>query len=403
MRRGQWLLLAGLVAVSVNLRPAVASVVPILETIRADLAVSNAAASLLTTVPVVCMGVFAFLTVAVDLRRSRVLFWGLVAIALATAARVGGRHAAVLFGSTLLVSVSIGVTQAVFPALVTESFPERASFVTGLYTASMTVGAILATLLTAPLAALLSWPVALAVWALPAVVVVPAWVAVSRRGWVATTDETRPPGASGTGEMRASPRAATARDALAAIPWQRRSAWVLVAVFGGATATFFTVLTWLPPRYVALGWSQTAAGLLIGGCLAAQILSNLFISAVGDGWRDKRPLFALMLASLVAGASGVALAPRVAPPLWALLLGLGSGGLFTLSMTLPVTHAETPAETDRVTAMMLGVGYVLGALGPVAGGVVRDLTQSDTAIFGALAAFGLCLLAPVAALGRSPG
>ena len=53
------LLLAGLVLVALNLRPVLASVSPVLETIRQELGLSRAATGLLNTISVLCMGVFA--------------------------------------------------------------------------------------------------------------------------------------------------------------------------------------------------------------------------------------------------------------------------------------------------------------------------------------------------------
>ncbi|ELY99605.1 Cyanate transport protein cynX [Natrialba aegyptia DSM 13077] len=79
-----------------------------------------------------------------------------------------------LFGSTLLVGVGIAVTQALLPPLVTEYFPDRESFATGLYTVSLTIGAALAGAVTAPIGDLFgSWTVGLAAWAIPAAVTVP--------------------------------------------------------------------------------------------------------------------------------------------------------------------------------------------------------------------------------------
>src|SRR6185369_3102252 len=48
-----------LVLAAVNLRTAVASVPPLLDQIQDDLGLSGAAAGSLTTLPVVCMGLFA--------------------------------------------------------------------------------------------------------------------------------------------------------------------------------------------------------------------------------------------------------------------------------------------------------------------------------------------------------
>ncbi|WP_384423493.1 MFS transporter, partial [Streptomyces sp. NPDC057545] len=47
---------------SINLRIGITSISPLLETIRQDLNMSNFSVSFLTSIPVLCMGVFALLT-----------------------------------------------------------------------------------------------------------------------------------------------------------------------------------------------------------------------------------------------------------------------------------------------------------------------------------------------------
>ena len=54
-----WLMALALVAVAANLRTAMASVPPLTETIADDLGLSNTALGALTTLPVLCMGLFA--------------------------------------------------------------------------------------------------------------------------------------------------------------------------------------------------------------------------------------------------------------------------------------------------------------------------------------------------------
>ena len=54
-----WVMALGLVAVAANLRTVMASVPPLVDTISADLGLSNTAMGALTTLPVLCMGVFA--------------------------------------------------------------------------------------------------------------------------------------------------------------------------------------------------------------------------------------------------------------------------------------------------------------------------------------------------------
>ncbi len=54
------LLLVTIFAVSINLRPAITSIGPMLETIREQLQLTNAEVTLLTAIPVISMGIFFF-------------------------------------------------------------------------------------------------------------------------------------------------------------------------------------------------------------------------------------------------------------------------------------------------------------------------------------------------------
>jgi CP family cyanate transporter-like MFS transporter len=57
--RRPWLLLLGLILVALNLRPALSSMAPMLSEVSKSLGLSASAAGLLTTLPVLCLGLFA--------------------------------------------------------------------------------------------------------------------------------------------------------------------------------------------------------------------------------------------------------------------------------------------------------------------------------------------------------
>ena len=57
--KSAWLLLAGMVLVGLNLRPALSSIAPVLNAVREGAGLSAAGAGLLTTLPVLCLGLFA--------------------------------------------------------------------------------------------------------------------------------------------------------------------------------------------------------------------------------------------------------------------------------------------------------------------------------------------------------
>ena len=71
----------------------------------------------------------------------------------------------------------------------------------------------------------------------------------------------------------------------------------------------------------------------------------------------------------------------------ALLAGIAQGGLFAMVMTLPLDFERTPARVGALVAMMLGLGYTIGATSPFYLGAVRDATGSFNAVLWLAAAF----------------
>jgi MFS transporter, CP family, cyanate transporter len=178
-RPGGGALVLALILVALNLRPAIASVPPVLPDIQRDLHLSGTAGGALTALPVVCLGLFAPVAARLAARFGvdRVVAWALVVLGTGTLARaVGG--AAGLFAATFLAGIGLAVGGALLPGIVKAHFAaDRAATVTGLYTTGLAGGALLAAALTVPLRNLLggSWAPALAVWALPAVAALAVW------------------------------------------------------------------------------------------------------------------------------------------------------------------------------------------------------------------------------------
>jgi CP family cyanate transporter-like MFS transporter len=52
--------------------------------------------------------------------------------------------------------------------------------------------------------------------------------------------------------------------------------------------------------------------------------------------------------------------------------------MFPLVMTLPIDVGRRATEVASVTGLMLGVGYMLGAVAPLLLGAARDLTGTFT-------------------------
>jgi MFS transporter, CP family, cyanate transporter len=322
----------------------------------------------LTTLPVLCMGVFAPVG-AIAARRfgsTRVLAGAVVLIAVGTALRAIPQLW-LLYGATALVGVGIAVAGSLLPPLVRARFPERIGPVTGLYTAGLIGGALLAASLTAPLP--LRWPLALAVWALPAVLAFVVWLLVA------------PPEVAPSGPA-----------ARVSAPWRSRRAWFATFFMGGQSLLYYASLAWLAARYTALGSSAAEAGLLLGLFSATQLVSSLGMPLLAHRFGDARPWIAASVSLTGVSLALVAFAPNAAAWLWASVLGLGAGGQFALAMMVLSTLGASPQESAAATGMALGGGYLLAAVGPVVAGALVDVTGSYTAPFAALAVFAVPVL-----------
>ena len=367
MRRHGWWL-AGVVLVALNLRTPIASVPPVAGPIARDLHLTAAATGLLTTLPVVCMGLFAPVAAVASRRfgRGRVLAAAVALILGGTALRVAG-GAVPLWASTVLAGIGIAVAGALLPALVRARFPRWVGPVTGLYTAGLIGGAMLAAALTEPARQALggSWRPALAVWL--------------------------PVGAG----FRAAPGSA------APTPWRDRTAWYAALFMGGQSLMFYSILAWLAPRYTAIGVPAAEAGLLLGLFSAAQLVSALTLPLMAHrrGWL--RPLIAASVATSAVMLLLIALVPAGAPSVWASVLGLGVGGQFALALTVLGSLGGGPAGSAAISGMAFFVGYLLAAVGPVAAGWLRDVTGGYRVPFLALAAVGTATLVAGVATGRA--
>ncbi|MCA8104007.1 MULTISPECIES: MFS transporter [Burkholderia] len=366
--------LAAIVLVGLNLRPALAAIGPLLDMIQRATGIGDGAASLLTTIPILLMGLGAL-----SARRLQCLtgiaggVWlGVALIALACASRVGAQHAWLLLASACCAGVGIAMVQALLPGFVKAHFATRIGGAMGVYSTSIMGGAVLASVV-APFAAVRwGWLAALAGWALPAALTALAWPLASRGGDALASG---PVSVSGAQPSR-SPRA-----------------WRLALFFGIATGAYTLVLAWLPPYYTRLGWSPTAAGSLLGGVTFAEVVAGLTVSATIDRLPDRRPALHAAIASLLVGLLVMLAAPDALALPAALLLGAGIGALFPLSLIVTVDHATTPADAASLTGFVQGIGYLIAGLFPFAAGIVRQHLADLTPAWIAMACLCIALFA----------
>jgi MFS transporter, CP family, cyanate transporter len=368
-----------LVLVALNLRPAVASIGPVLPDITRDLGLSPLGASVLTTIPVFAFGIFGILapwfTRRISVECS--VFFLLLALTFGLLVR-GSDSAVALFGGQSLACVAIGVANVLLPGLMKRDFPDRLPLVTGLYTMGLCGGAALAAGLTVPLAHTLSggWAAGLAAWSIPAALAAALWAGRLRHRQVAKTGQSPKP-----------------RLKL----WTDPLAWQVTLFMGFQSSLAFIVFGWFAPMLRDRGMPPDEAGYALSVSVIVQAAAALVAPLVASRGRNQR--LACVVAVLLCAVSllGCVFAPLGTVWFWAVLLGIAQGSLFAFALMLIVLRAPNASAAGALSSMAQGVGYSIAAAGPFFSGLIRGWTGSWTAV--ALLWMAIAAGAVVAALG----
>jgi MFS transporter, CP family, cyanate transporter len=364
------LLAGGVILVAINLRPAAASIGPVLNRIEVGTGLSSGWAGALATLPVLCFGLLAPLAPVLARRL------GLrTSIAGAMCALLAGMiirllpGVGFLFLGTGVAGAAIAIGNVLVPVLVRRDFAERTGTAMALYSTSLIGFAALAAGVTVPVANALGggWRPGLAVWAIPVAAAALAWAPELFRHDV-SGEAARIGGAATTAQG-----GHTARALL-----RRPLAWQVTLFFALQSGGFYATLAWLPSIFRSHGASEGNAGLLLSLTMVVGLITALTVPGLAGRSRNQRWLVAASCALTAAGLLGILLAPMSAPYLWTVLLGLGQNASFPLALMLIVLRGGSVATTEGLSTLAQSVGYVLAALAPLAVGALHGLTSSWT-------------------------
>lgn len=350
-------LLLAIFLIALNLRPAVTSIGPLLETIKKDLNLSNSEVSLLTAIPVICMGLFAPLAVhwlnKFGQRRGISLLIGVIGIL--TLIRAWLHDYVSLLVTAFVIGVAIAIIGPILSSLIKEKFPTRMASAIGIYSLGMGAGATLSAGLTGVLYVWIGerWEFALAFWSSLALLAYLVW-------FVAMTPQQDRK--VSTEQQQASFRS----------PWTNRRAWLILLFFGFQASLFFSLTTWLASAASELGFNVIEAGSVISVLTVSQIIANIFIPLLLEKFPNRS--FWIYF-SLFIGTIGISLLLTGNVSLiWpaSILLGFTLGGLFPLALLLPLDETTDAKEANAWTAMVQTGGFIMGGLVPLTIGILYD-------------------------------
>lgn len=338
--------------VSLNLRPAISSVGPLLETIRSDLSLSNSEISLLTSIPVFCMGLFAPLAITFNrkLGMKRSISLLIAAIGVLTLMRGILPIFPVLLITSFFIGLSIAVISPLLSALIKRNFPTRTASLIGVYSFGMGAGATLASGLTGVFYTLAGWPFALASWSVLALLAIVVWQRIEQ------------------------PQEEEADLAGVPVvsPWRNHRAWLMLLFFGFQSALFFSLITWLAPIAIEKGMNVLSAGAVLTVMTAVQLIGNLSIPALLSKFPSRLLWTMVSLASGAAGLLIMILSEGGMIWLSAVLLGFMLGGLFPIALLMPLDENKRADDVNSWTAMIQSGGYIISSAMPFFIGFLYD-------------------------------
>ncbi|MGH3412078.1 MAG: CynX/NimT family MFS transporter [Marmoricola sp.] len=355
------LLVAGIVVLAFNLRPAAVSVGPVIKELSHGLGMGAAEAGALTALPVLCFAAVGGITprLARALGAHRLTLLALLLLTAALATRALADQAWLFLVLSFLALSGMATANVLLPSLVKLHFPGQVGRFTAVYSMALATGLTAASVLTVPVAQAgggMHWRRGLLVWALTAAVAALPWLGLLRHDR----------------HERARHHRFGAADVA-----RTRLGWAMALFFGLQSLQAYSVFGWFAELYREAGFSAHTAGLLLGVITAVSIPFSWVVPNLAARVPDPRWLLSALMACYPVGYVGLLLAPAAGAWVWAVLVGLGAC-TFPLALTLIGLRARTPAGTAVLSGFTQSVGYLIAVAGPFGVGVLHDASGGWT-------------------------
>jgi MFS transporter, CP family, cyanate transporter len=356
----KWLLIIGVILVGANLRVPLTSAGALVSFIRDDFGISNALAGAITTLPLIA---FALLSpfapkLAGKFGMERTIGISLVLLFAGILIRSAGGIELLFFG-TLLIGLAIAIGNVLMPGIVKMNFPLQIGLMTGLYAIVMNVFGALGSGLSIPIASSgnFGWTGSLLVWGVLTLVTIVIWLPQLKKSRPAENSSVQ---ATSGSLMRSS------------------LAWKITLFMGAQSLIFYTLITWLPTILTANGYDIHLAGWGVFIFQFASIPFTFIIPVIADKMKNQVLIALAASGMIIAGILGLLAGLTQLTLLWIILLGMGNGSAFSLSMMFFTLRTKDGYQAAELSGMAQSFGYLLAAFGPVLVGGLQDITGSWT-------------------------
>jgi len=347
---GRLYLFAAIVVVTLNLRPALVTIGPVLPLIGNTLGLSPSMLGVVTSLPIFMLGAAGGIAEPFGRR----IGWssGVVVaaslIALGTILRSTG-SVVTLFCGAVLLGCGIGLGNVYVPTLLKWRFADRLGMVMGVYTFCLSFGAMLSVGVTPALLHVFAgdWRPALAVWAIPAIACALLWSPLVR--------------------LRGSGSSSLQRIGL----WRNPLAWSVTGYMGCQSMLFYSLASWYGALLHERGVSVVLASFDLSVFYVTQIVFALIAPMMLVRTSRQEVVGASLPAIAALAVVGALYGPVALIPLWSAIIGLALGAVFGVALSFMVLRARHAESAARLSGMAQTVGYLFASLGPLAIGLLH--------------------------------
>lgn len=343
-RRPLPLILAGVVLLALNLRPAAASVGPMLPEIIRGMHLSDWQAALLVALPALAFACLSAMGPAMARRFGvhRATLLSVFAIAIGLFARSLADGAWDFLALSALALGGMAAASVLLPTLVMLHFPERLGTLAAPYSRLLAVGFGAAAVFTVPIAhSDGGWRTGLAFWGALAVIAAIPWLGLIRHDLV----------------LAPIPRTITLVQMI-----RTPSCRKLSALYSLQLLQIWTAIGWFPTLWREHGYHASSAGILLGVVAVCGLPFTLWWPAVVSAHHDPRRLQLLVGCCYPLGVALLLIAPRAAAVPAAVLLGIAAIS-FPMSLTLVGRHAHSRDAALSLAGVAQAVGYLAAGVG----------------------------------------
>lgn len=364
----QLVFIISIVLVASNLRAPITSVGPVVPELQKAFNLSNTAAGLITTIPLLA---FAFLSpIAPGLANKyhiRLIIWfAVVSIVFGLLFRVSGSWLPLYIG-TAFIGAGIAMCNVLMPPLIKQEFPNHIGLLTGIYSVAMNITASFASGLSIAIGQWsgYGWKGSLGFWLIFAILAILVWTTQLK----------------GIGQSKQISSSAESKKTSFI---KQPKAWQVTCFMGIQSLLFYCAVAWLPVVLQEWGMSSEQSGWSLSFIQFSQ-LPIMFVGPILIARMKQHTTLLIGIGStLIISILLILLFKTTYIVPAAILYGIGTGLAFSLVMMWFVLRTGSTVNAARLSGMAQSFGYFIAAIAPPLFGLVHDITSSWTLPFAGL-------------------